>query len=111
MTADVVAREAKYNASQKAANNLLRKLGARLEMLDRWVSDPPSGDLFIVEVRFMVRYSTVGDVLAVIKGVSGGEKVIAFHSDDTVTEALTGMVNRLNNGTLKWKEDKPYDKG
>lgn len=97
-------------ASKRAAARLLSKLGTRLEQLDRFIQEVPDDDTHITEVRFKVRYSTVGDVLGVVKADTSKGKQIAFHSDDTVSEALVGIVNRLNNGTLVWKEDKPYEK-
>lgn len=96
------------DASRKAAKNLLMKLGARLEQLDRWVAETPDDAHYITEVRFKVRYGTVGDVLAMVKATGPAGKEIAFHSDDTITEALSGLVSRLANGSLKWREDKPY---
>lgn len=101
---------AREEASKVAAKRLLTKLGSKVEQLDRFATEAPSGDYYITEVRFKVRYDTVGDVLGIIKIEGENGKQIAFHSDDTISEALGGMVNRLVNGTLKWKEDIPYDK-
>lgn len=96
-------------ASKRAAARLLTKLGTRVEQLDRWIQEVPDDYHHIIQVRFAIRYSTVGDVLAMVKATTDDGKEIAFHSDDTVSEAMTGLVNRLNNGTLKWREDTPYD--
>ncbi len=99
----------KYKASLRAAENLLKKLGTRLEQLDRWVDDPPDGETYISEIRLKVDAGYDGTVAGIIKATIGGQKVIAFHSDETVTEVVTGIVSRLGNGSLKWREDVPYD--
>lgn len=96
------------DSATKAAARLVAKLGARVEQLDRYIQDPPDNERFITEVRFKVRYGDVGDVLGVLKADTPDGKVIAFHSDDTVAEVLSGLVNRLNNGSIKWREDTPY---
>ncbi len=100
--------DAKYHASLKAASRLLEKMGKRLEQLDRWVDDPPDSETFIVEVRFKVGGKYGEGVLAIIKVDGGQGKQIAFHGADSLGEALVGLVSRLENGSLKWKEDKPY---
>lgn len=100
---------AKEEASLRAAARLLSKLGTRVEQLDHHIVDLAHDMPDITEIRFKIRYATVGDVLGVVKGVRDGKKLIAFHSDDTFGEVLVGLVNRMNNGTLKWKEDIPYE--
>jgi len=98
----------KYQASKRAAESLLNRLGVRLEQLDRFVDDPPDGETFITEVRFKVNAAWDGGVLMIVKATINGEKVIGFHGDDGLAETLAGGVNRLSNGSMKWKEDKPY---
>jgi len=98
----------KYAASQKAAESLLNKLGVRLEQLSRFVDDPPDGETFITEIRFKVNAGWDGGTLMIIKATIGGEKVIGFHGDEGLAETLAGGVNRLANGSMKWKEDTPY---
>lgn len=44
-------------------------------------------------------------VLVMAKGFSEDGWVIAFHRDETVVDALSGMVRRLKNHTAKWKKD------
>lgn len=99
----------KYQASIRAADRLLARMGKRLEQLDRWADDPPDGETWITEVRFKTGSAFDEGVLAMIKVERGAEKLLAFHVADGLGEALVGLVSRLENGTLKWKEDKPYD--
>lgn len=95
--------------SRRAAARMLTKLGLKVEMLDQLIAEPHDDMPDITEVRFRIRYATVGDVLALVKATEGDEKKIAFHVEDTFSQALVGLVNRMSNRSLKWREDKPYD--
>lgn len=48
------------------------------------------------------------EYLAVVRVYWHGEKQVGFHNAPTLLEVLTGVVNRLKNRTLQFKEDK-YD--
>jgi len=47
-------------------------------------------------------------VLVVLKGYVGQQEFVSFHRDTTVTAALTSVGNRLRNGSLNWREERPY---
>jgi len=100
--------DAKYNASKRAAQRLLERYGKRLEQLDRWIEDPPDGETWITAITFKTASGYDGGVMGMIKATVGKDNRIAFHGAETLGECLTGIVGRLDNGTLKWKEDKPY---
>ncbi len=100
----------RFEASQRAADNYLKRLGASLERLDVWVSEAPDDEHFVTGFKVVVRYGTIGDVLIVVQADSADGGVVAFHTADLVSEAIKGVMNRLDNGTLKWKEDIPYDR-
>lgn len=99
----------KFEASERAAANMLKRIGVALEKLDRWVTEAPDDEHYIMGVAIKVRYDTVGDVLVVVKADSANGKKVGFHTADTVSEAIVGMVHRLDNGQFIWKEDVPYD--
>lgn len=101
--------EKRETASRKAAANLLTRLGVRIEQLDRWIEDPPDGETFIQNIQFKVGGGHEDDILAVIRAVVGGEKKVAFHGADTLSECMMGFISRLANGSLTWKADIPYD--
>lgn len=105
---DEVAGE-KYEASLRAADRLLKKLGAALERLDVWVGESPDDEHYITGVVVKVRYDSVGDVLIMVKADSAKGPVIAFHAADSMSASVLGLVNRLDNGQIQWKEDVPYE--
>lgn len=45
------------------------------------------------------------DYLIVLRARYEGAAWVSFHSADTLAEAMRGMVARLENGSVKWKED------
>lgn len=46
------------------------------------------------------------EILLVVRGIgSDGGPVVAFHSAYGLAEALLSLAARLNNGSLKWRED------
>jgi len=100
--------EERYDASRRAAARMMTKLGLKLEQLDRWIEDPPDGETFITELRFKMGGGWDGGILAIVKTDGGEGKRIGFHVGDTLADALVGMVNRLENGSIKWKEDTGY---
>ncbi len=104
-----VREEGKYDASLRAAERLLKQAGKRLEQLDRWIEDPPDGETFITEIRIKVGGGWDGGCLAILKKEGSAGRQIAFHGADTLMEAVTGLVSRLDNGSLKWKEDVGYE--
>lgn len=45
------------------------------------------------------------DYLCVVTATIDGVKHVAFHGGSTYVEAVTGILNRLMNGSLKWRLD------
>lgn len=102
-----VAQEREDRATA-AAKRMLTRMGAKVERLDHWATGDVPGDVYLKGVNIKVRYDDVGDILIVAKADSPAGPQVAFHTDDTISECLMGFINRLENGTLQWREDKPY---
>lgn len=104
-------REARNRRLLKQAEGLRERIGEAVLTIEDFVNDPRDANMHITEVRLTVRYGEVGDILVVVKRTDGDKKEIAFHSADTVSEAVSGLASRLRNGSLSWREDTPYDNG
>jgi hypothetical protein len=98
----------KHDASARAADNILRRSGTKLEQLGRLIEETPDDTHYITSITFKVQPEAFTAILGIVKADTGEGKVIAFHSDDTLGACLVGIVNRLVNGSLQWKEDVPY---
>ncbi len=96
-------------ASKRAAARLIMKLGSALEKLDTWTLESPDDERYIVGINIKVRYDSVGDVLAVVRADTANGPVVAFHTGTDVSSVVLGLVNRLDNGSLKWREDTPWE--
>ena len=105
------ARDVRERRLIKSAEGYRERLGECVMLLDEYVQGARGQGEYLTEIRFMVRYGDEGDILVVIKRESEGEKEIAFHSADTMAEAMSGALSRIGNGSLKWREDKPYEAG
>ncbi len=102
-------REAKFEASERAAARVLQRLATRVEQLARFIDDPPDGDTWIKSIQFKMNAGWDGGVLAIVKAEVGGELQVGFHGEDTFDECLMGLASRMANGSMKWKEDMPYE--
>ena len=105
-------KEARENtrayASKLAADEHFKRLGVKLDKLDRLAEEGDSSARYPTELKIKMLYDDRGNILAVIKADGPEGPQVAFHGGETITEALGGIVSRWDNGTLKWKEDKPY---
>lgn len=88
----------------------LRRSALLWERLYGLLSEEMTNGMEIREVRIQGPLLTGNDTRLIIKGVAGGEKFIAFQNAETVEDAVKQMVSRLDQDTMKWKEDLPYDR-
>lgn len=109
MSGDKIIAEARERKLLKTAETLVGRYGEALLTLQDHIEDPRESHDYITEVRLRVRYGSEGDILVILKAEGARGKTIAFHSGDTVPECVQQVANRLKNGSLKWKEDIPYE--
>jgi len=48
------------------------------------------------------------DYLVVVQGEQDGRRVVAFHNAGTLRDAIVGVLDRLDNESLKFKEERPF---
>lgn len=97
------ASELEYQrAMLRAAEQLMRfeRVAERLDDQDCWLRS--------ITVRLPGEARNT--FLAVVRADNAGAPVVSFHEGDTLLECLRGMVARLENGSVKWKDDQ-YGKG
>lgn len=101
--------EQRTQVSLRAAERLLQRLATRVEQLSRYTEDPLDDITFITTITFRVGSSWNEGVLAIIKAERGDQAIVAFHSEASLDECIVGLTGRLINGSLKWREDTPYE--
>ncbi len=105
------AREAQEARLLQSAERHVCRVGEALMYLALCVEDPPGGERWLKEIRLKVRYGSEGDVLAVIKAEGTEGEQVAFNSGDRLDDVIVGLASRMRNGSLKWREDRPYGEG
>ena len=96
-------------ATRAAMEQHLQKLGAALVVLDSAAYEDTDTRPLLTGLTVRIPQVEGAEVLVVLKGTQGAEKVVAFHSDDAISTALKGAALRFRNNSLKWKEDVPYN--
>lgn len=81
---------------------------ARAEGTFRWHEDR---DRDILAIRVRMPQHAEGEYMAVVSADSDEGPVVAFHSAPTFGETIVGLLARLENDTLVWKEDKYAKRG
>ena len=102
-------KAARKLASQIAATQYMEKVGARLVKLDTLIEETPDGIHYFTSLRFKLGYHESGSILLIAKCDGPEGSMVAFQAGESVSETILGLVNRMENGTLKWREDKPYE--
>lgn len=84
---------------------LLERTGHRVHMAMLAMINYEEQGLKIVRITFKAPGDVNGEWLGIITAQSENGGVVAFHSGDGFVSTVEGLLNRLNNGSLKWKED------
>lgn len=81
-------------------------LGSSLMLLDHITSTNWRGQVLLTGLSMRCPLEERGEFLVVLKGEdSDGAPVVGFHGAFSASEALVGAVERMNNGTIKWRID------
>lgn len=100
---------AREDKNRKGAERLIERIGRAIVRLDVWAMESPDDERYVVGINIKVRYDDQGDVLIVVRADAANGPEVAFNTGDTISAALTGLANRLDNRTLKWREDTPWE--
>jgi len=100
--------EARGSSRTEAFAKQLEGLSVRAVKLDAWLERLDGQGVWITHINFRAPTDVEGSWLVVIRARGSDGKVVAFHDGPTFWEALNGTLARIENGTLRFKEDKPY---
>lgn len=87
----------------------LMRIGSDVLEIDRWKWEPTETRPVVTAITIRCDPDADQGVLAVVKGYTPQEAVVAFQREETVADCLVQVGRRLRNGSLKWRRDKPYD--
>jgi len=74
----------------------------------RSLDRPETFSVLVTEVRVKFPDVPLGEFMVVLKGVSDEGKHVAFYKADDYESAVTGAILAWENGSLKWREDRPW---
>lgn len=92
-------------ASARAVTEYWYEIGRLLGDIDRYRDTEHVEAPALTAITIKCDPQDMQGVLVIAKGFSEEGWVVAFHRDETVVSALTGMARRLKNHTAKWKKD------
>lgn len=93
-------------ASAVAVQKQMVRLAETVYRLDERLQDLFENEVDIKQIKFIAPRMDKSGWLAVVTATVDGKDAVAFHGGEDFTEALKGVLDRLGNGSLKWKEDK-----
>ncbi len=91
--------------SQAMFERQVMQLGKRLLELDHHAHRMHGEGRRIKALRLKGPAMEFGEWMAVLTAEQEGVGYVAFHSGETASGTLAGLIARLANSSLKWKED------
>jgi hypothetical protein len=71
-------------------------------LIDRMIEE----DVWIEGMTIRLSREAENEYLVILRAVVGGEAKVTFQSGTTLLDSLVGLLRRLENRSLEWKEDK-----
>ena len=93
-----------------AENEVFQRLGVTVTMFERRLETMEDAGIFPKSMLFKLYTGDREDVFVVVKADSEGGPVVAFGGGMTLGEALRSTLERMYNGSIKWKADEYADR-
>jgi hypothetical protein len=82
------------------------RCGNKMARLSTYLTGRPIGGYDILGLSIRGPKEPGDDVLITVRALApDGSPVVGFHGSPSLDEAFVGLVNRLENGNLRWKAD------
>lgn len=83
----------------------MERIGVSLRQLEYELRSLAEEGVEVVRISIKPSYNSYEDTRLVIAARTENGAIVAFHGGTGIVEALVGLKNRINNRSLKWKED------
>lgn len=102
------AGDSKYHTGRDAVERQMIRLATTIYGMERTIETWDDDDVFFRSLMIKDKRDADGGWLAIIKadGPNGG--LVGFHGADTFAECVRGVVERMINKSIKFREDVPY---
>ncbi len=92
-------------ASAALTDRILTKVGLAVHMSQHTMERMSEEGMVVIRITFKAGSGVHADWLAIIAVKTEGGGIVAFHSAPSFPATVEGLCHRVNNGSLKWKED------
>ena len=92
-------------ASQRSYEQAMLKVGQLIHRLDAYIDAYAEDEVFVRGLTVRVPQEIGEDVFITVRADVAGKPMVAFHGGATFAESLTGLINRFQNRSLRWKDD------
>lgn len=106
-----VGTHSKENLAYEAlAAKEARQAAVLWSQLDALMNEEMANAMQVREIRIQGPLATGNDWRAIIKGVAGDDKYVAFQNAGSSRELITQIVARVAEDRIKWRDDLPWDR-
>lgn len=95
--------------SALAVQRVLLRLAEQLVRADRTFERLAEEELEVVGMSVKLPEYAGGDYLVTVRAFKGGVAVVAFHGSDQFADVVRGAIARLENGSMRWRDDNYRD--
>jgi len=96
-------KEGKHDLTEEKRN---LKTGSFVERLGRGFENPGTFGVELTGMSLRAPNGERGEYLAVVRALDdAGAPIVAFHSAMFLADLLVGLTERLNNGSMRWRDD------
>lgn len=91
--------------SQALFDREVHRCGMAVYKLQRRIETLRDDEIYVKAIRIKFSEYEGGEVMAVVTANMQSGPFVAFHGGGSLKEVLAGLSARMENGSLKWKED------
>jgi hypothetical protein len=100
--------DGKYETGRDAVERQMIRLATTIYGMERTIETWDEEDVFFTSLTIRDKRMEGGGWLAIVKARGSSGNLVAFHGGDSFAECVRGVVERMINKSLKFREDTPY---
>lgn len=99
----------KYDDRQNNAfDKVLARIGFAVLGFGEWCERDGWAQMKVREVRIRAPREAGEDYMVIVKAQVEGRMLVGFHGATSIEEAIRGAYERINNNSMKWKDDEGF---
>lgn len=92
-------------ASAEAVTREYVRFAEEVYRADKLIERLDEADVWVHDLRFKAPDSEHGEWFVIVRATVSQKRCVGFHAGVSFQEALRGTLARLQNGSMKWKDD------